>query len=190
MRDQYTPPFKTGDVAYTNAAPGGYGSAAAVPTDPAFSGNDKAYGCPSLGGDFAPGSGAPVPTGSPVAKGSDADGGAADIAAVPRIDVPPAPTPPSIPALSVTTVGLSSLIFDGKAAAAKTVTVTYRVNGVATDKTAVQAIANGDSAAVAAAKVAGALMATAELTGTSSSNKVNVGTKTPNVINVLSCAIA
>jgi len=185
------PPFRTGDVAYTRAAPGGYASLAAVPTDPAFGGSDKNYAnCPSLGGDFQRGSGTPAPTGSPTAKGADADGGAGDIAAVVRIGTPPAPTPPSIPALSVSTVGLTSLIFQGQAAAAKTVTVTYRVNGVATDKTAVQAIANGDSAAVAAAKVAAKLMTTAELTGSSHSNQVVVGTKTPNKIDVLSCAIA
>jgi hypothetical protein len=190
MRDQYTPPFRAGDVAYTRPAPGGYSSAAAVPADPAFSGNDKAYGCPSLGGDFAPGSGAPTPTGVPVAKGSDSDGGAADIGAVPRIDAPPPPTPVTPADLSVS-ASIPNLIFQGVTpTGGKVVTVTYRINGVATDVLAVQPVLAGDSAAVVAAKVAARLSITPTLVGTSHSNQVTVGTKTPNVLNVLSCAIA
>ena len=190
MRDQATPPFRAGDVAYTAAAPGGFGSAGAVPTDPAFGGNDQAYECPSLGGDFAPGSGAPAPTGSPVAKGSDADGGVADIAAIPRIGTPEPETPATPAALSVT-AAKPNLTFQGvTGAGGKTVTVTYRASGVATDKTAVQAVAANDSASVVAAKVAAKLNTTTELTATSHSNQVVVGTKTPNTLDVLSCAVA
>ena len=69
MIDQTTPPFRTGDVAYTRASPGGYASAAAVPVDPAYGGSDNAYICPSLGGEFQPGSGMAAPTSSPITDG-------------------------------------------------------------------------------------------------------------------------
>jgi hypothetical protein len=184
-------PFKTGDAAYARSAPGGYASLAAVPTDPAFGGADRNYSnCPSLGGDMVPGAGAPAPTGSPAAKGADADGGAADIAAVVRIGAPTPPAPVTPPALAVQTINKNNLVFSGVASAARTVTVTYRVNGVATDVVATQAIASGDSAAVAAAKVAAKLMSTTQLVSTSHSNQVSIGTKTPNTLDTLTCAIA
>lgn len=182
MLDQVSPPFTAGDVAYTARSPGGYGSAAAVPTDPAFSGADAAYACPSLGGEFQPGSGKAAPTGSPISKGADADGGAADIAAVPRIDAPPAPTPPVIPALSVTVSGFN-LIFAGAADAAKVVDVQYEVNDDGTPRhIAGIAIPIGTSAGATAAIVAGRINGSAYLTAAVTSNEVRIGTKTPNVL--------
>lgn len=182
MIDQTTPPFRTGDTAYTRASPGGYASAAAVPADPAYGGTDAAFAVPSLGGEFQPGSGAAAPTGSPISKGADADGGAADIAAAPRIDAPPAPAPPTIPALSVT-VSDFNLIFEGKAAAAKVVDVQYEVNddGVARHVAGI-AIPIGTSAGGAAAIVAGRVNGATHLTAAQTSNEVRVGAKTPNVL--------
>lgn len=189
MLDQISPPFATGDTAYTRPAPGGYASAAAVPTDPAFAGADQAYAVPSLGGEFQPGSGKAAPTNSPISKGADADGGAADIAAAPRLDVPPAPVPPVIPPLSVTVAGFN-LIFEGKADVARTVDVQYTINGDSIPRT-IAAIAipagtsAGTAAAIVAARINGAQFTTASVT----SNAVRVGTKTPNVLNTLGCTI-
>jgi len=182
MIDQATPPFRVGDVAYTRASPGGYANAAAVPVDPAYGGSDVAYTCPSLGGEFQPGSGAAAPTGSPITKGADADGGAADIAAIPRIGAPTPPAPPVVPALSVTVVDFN-LIFAGAAAAAKVVDVQYEVNddGVARHVAGI-AIPLGTSAGAAAAIVAGRLNGSAHLTAATTSNEVRVAAKTPHVI--------
>lgn len=182
MLDQTTPPFRAGDVAYTRASPGGYASAAAVPTDPAFAGTDAAYAVPSLGGEFQPGSGTAAPTSSPISKGADADGGAADIAAAPRLDVPTPPTPPVIPALSVTVSGFN-LIFAGKADAARVIDVQYEVNddGVGRHVAGI-AIPIGTSAGATAAIVAGRINGTLHLTAAQTSNEVRIGAKTPNVI--------
>jgi hypothetical protein len=182
MIDQTTPPFRTGDTAWTRASPGGYASAAAVPVDPAYGGTDNAYLVPSLGGEFQPGSGMAAPTSSPITKGADADGGAADIAGAPRIDVPPVVAPPVIPALSVTVDGFN-LIFLGKAAAAKVVDVQYEVNddGIARHVAGI-AIPIGTSAGAAAAIVAGRINGAAHLTAATTSNEVRVAAKTPNVI--------
>jgi hypothetical protein len=189
MLDQTNPPFRTGDMAYTRPAPGGYASAALVPTDPAFAGTDAAYAVPSLGGEFQPGSGMAAPTGSPVSKGADADGGAADIAAAPRIDVPPAPTPPTIPALSVT-VSLPNLIFAGKADAAKSIDVQFEVNGDAVVRHVTGiAIPIGTSAGATAAIVAGRINGSIQLTAAQTSNEVRVGGKTPNTLTALACTI-
>ena len=189
MIDQGTP-FRTGDAAYARAAPGGFASLAAVPTDPAFSGNDDAYTCPSLGGDFVPGSGMAAPTSSPVAKGSDADGGAADIAAIERIDEPEEEAPETPAALSVTASG-NTLIFAGQAAGAKTADVLYQVNDDAVDRhVAAIAIPDGTSAGAAAAIVAGRVNGAAHTTASVTSNAVHVGTKTPNTLDSVSCTIA
>lgn len=189
MIDQPSPPFRAGDTAYAARAPGGYGSAAAVPTDPAFAGTDKAYAVPSLGGEFQPGSGAAAPTTSPISKGADADGGAADIAAAPRIDAPPAPTPPTIPVLSVTVSGFN-LIFAGTTDAAKTLAVQYTINGDLVPRTvAAIAIPIGTSAGAVAALVAARINSSAHLSAAVTSNEVRVGTKTPNVLNTLGCTI-
>jgi len=189
MLDQTTPPFRTGDTAYTRSSPGGYASAAAVPVDPAYGGSDAAYLCPSLGGEFQPGSGMAAPTSSPITKGADADGGAADIAAITRIGAPAPPTPPVIPALSVTVAGFD-LIFEGAADAAKTGAVQYTVNGDAVPRTvAAIAIPLGTSAGTAAAIVAGRINGATHLTASVTSNAVHVGTKTPNVLNTLGCTI-
>ena len=163
MIDQTTPPFRTGDVAYTRPSPGGYASAAAVPVDPAYAGSDAAYAVPSLGGEFQPGSGAAAPVGSPISKGADADGGAADIAGAPRIDAPAVVAPPTPPALSVT-VSDFNLIFAGAAAAAKVVDVQYEINddGVARHVAGI-AIPIGTSAGAAAAIVAARINGTAQL---------------------------
>jgi len=181
MLDQTTPPFRVGDTAYAARSPGGYANAAAVPVDPAFAG-DAAYLAPSLGGEFQPGSGAAAPTTSPVSKGADADGGVADLAAVPRIGAPPVVVPPAIPALSVTVSGLN-LIFAGKAAAAKVVDVQYEVNddGVVRHVAGI-AIPIGTLAGAAAAIVAGRVNGAAHLTAAVTSNEVRLGAKTPNVI--------
>lgn len=182
MIDQTTPPFATGDTAYTKPSPGGYSSAAAVPTDPAYGGSDAAYAVPSSGGEFQPGSGKAAPTGSPISKGADADGGAADIAGAPRVDAPPVVAPPSIPALSVTVSGFN-LIFAGQAAAAKTVDVAYQVNGDAVARhVAGIAIPIGTSAGATAAIVAGRCNGAAHLTAAQTSNEVRVGAKTPNYL--------
>src|SRR5262245_37529127 len=151
MIDQSTPPFATGDTAWTARSPGGYGSAAAVPADPSQNGGDIAYTCPSLGGEFQPGSGKPQPTTSPISKGADADGGAADIANTPRIGAPPAPSPPPAVPLACTVSG-NWLVFNGTQAAAGNVKVTYTL---APNPDAVINIptAAGDSAAVVATKV-------------------------------------
>jgi hypothetical protein len=182
MLDQTTPPFRAGDVAYTRSSPGGYASAAAVPTDPAYAGTDAAFAVPSLGGEFQPGSGMAAPTSSPITKGADADGGAADIAAAPRIDEPTPPTPPVIPALSVTVSGFS-LIFEGAADAARVVDVQYEVNDDGVERhVAGIAIPIGTSAGAAAAIVAGRINGAAHLTASTTSNAVHIGAKTPNVI--------
>jgi hypothetical protein len=182
MIDQTTPPFAAGDVAYTARAPGGYASAAAVPTDPAFSGNDAAYACPSLGGEFQVGSGKAAPTSSPISKGADADGGAADIAAVPRIDVPPAPTPPTIPVLSAT-VAFPNIVMAGKADAARTVVVNYKINAEGSTRGVTTLVPIGSSAGTAAALIAASMNANPYLLGSTTSNVVRVATKTPNVLN-------
>src|SRR5262245_366106 len=171
MLDQIAPPFRAGDVAYTARAPGGYGSAAAVPTDAAFSGNDKAYTAPSLGGEFQPGSGMAAPTSSPISKGADADGGAADIANTPRIGAPPAPSPPPAVPLACTVNG-NWLVFNGAAAANVTVTVTYTPPTGAPSVTT-QAVLAGDSAAVVATKVA-AKMQSAQIKAQQTSNGILV----------------
>lgn len=182
MLDQTTPPFRSGDVAYTRASPGGYASAGAVPTDPAYGGTDNAYAVPSLGGEFQPGSGMAAPTSSPITKGADADGGAADIAAAPRVDAPTPPTPPAIPALSVTVSGFN-LIFAGAAAAASVVDVQYEVNDDGIERhIAGIAIPIGTSAGAAAAIVAGRINNSTYLTASVTSNQVRIGTKTPNVL--------
>jgi len=182
MIDQTTPPFAAGDVAYTRPAPGGYASAAAVPTDPAFAGTDKAYAVPSLGGEFQPGSGKPAPTNSAISKGADADGGAADIAGATRIDVPPAPTPPAVVPLAVTVSGFD-LIFSGVADVAKILDVAYKLVGNATNfHIANIAVPLGSSAGATAALVAGRCNSSANLTAAQTSNAVRVGAKTPNVL--------
>jgi len=181
MIDQTTPPFTAGDVAYTARAPGGYASAGSVPTDPAFGGADAAYAVPSLGGEFQPGSGKAAPTGSPISKGADADGGAADIAAAPRIDVPPAPTPPTPVALAVTVSG-KDLTFGGAADVAKTVTVSFEVNDDGVTRNVVCPIPAGSTAGQTAAIVAGRLNSATYTTGSTTSNQVHVGAKTPNVL--------
>ena len=182
MLDQISPPFRAGDVAWTARSPGGYSSAAAVPTDPAFAGTDAAYACPSLGGEFQPGSGVAAPTGSPISKGADADGGAADIAAVPRIGAPPAPPPVVIPALAASVSGWN-IVFTGAADAARVVDVQFEVNddGVTRHVTAI-AIPIGTSAGAAAAIVAARINSATQLTASVTSNQVRVGTKTPNVL--------
>jgi hypothetical protein len=182
MIDQATPPFRTGDTAYTRASPGGYASAAAVPTDPAYGGSDAAFAVPSLGGEFQPGSGAAAPTASPITKGADADGGAADIAGAPRIDVPTPPAPVVIPPLSVTVSGFT-LVFEGAADADVEAEVAYEINedGVARTIAAI-AIPEGSSAGVAAALVAARLNSAAHTTGSTTSNAVYVGAKSPNVL--------
>jgi hypothetical protein len=189
MLDQTTPPFRTGDVAYTRASPGGYASAAAVPTDPAYAGTDAAYAVPSLGGEFQPGSGMAAPTSSPITKGADADGGAADIAAAPRIGTPTPPVPPVIPALSVQ-VAIPNLIFEGAADAAKTIDVQFEVNGDAVVRHVTGiAIPIGTSAGAAAAIVAGRINGSIQLTASTTSNQVRVGGKTPNTLTALACTI-
>lgn len=182
MIDQATPPFATGDVAYTRASPGGYASPGAIPTDPSQNGGDVAYTVPSLGGEFQPGSGKAAPTGSPFSKGADPDGGAADIANAPRIGAPPPPVPPTIPALAVAVSGWN-LIVSGKADAAKTVDVQYEVNddGVARHVAGI-AIPLGTSAGAAAAIIAARINSSTFLTAAVTSNEVRLGTKTPNVL--------
>lgn len=182
MIDQTTPPFATGDTAYTRPSPGGYAGPGSIPADPAYGGSDNAYIVPSLGGEFQPGSGKAAPTGSPFSKGADPDGGAADIAAAPRIGTPPAPTPPTIPALAVAVSGWN-LIVSGKADAAKSVDVQYEVNddGVARHVAGI-AIPLGTSAGAAAAIIAARINASTHLTAAVTSNEVRVGTKTPNVL--------
>jgi len=191
MLDQTSPPFRAGDVAWTARSPGGYASAAAIPTDPAFGGTDAAYTCPSLGGEFQPGSGMAAPTGSPISKGADADGGAADIAAIPRIDAPTPPTPPVIPPLSVTVSG-TDLIFEGAADADGTVTVTFEVNNDGVGRNVITDILEGDSAGTVAAKVAVRLNSNVYASASTTSNQVHVGVKTPNVLgnDPVTCVIA
>ena len=181
MLDQCTPPFAAGDTAYTARSPGGYANAAAVPTDPAYGGADQAYAVPSLGGEFQPGSGKAAPTSSPISKGADADGGAADIAAAPRIGTPTPPAPVVIPPLSVTVSG-SDLTFLGAADVAKTVTVTFEVNDDGVGRNVVCPIPAGSSAGQTAAIVASRLNSNVYATASTTSNQVHVGVKTPNVL--------
>jgi hypothetical protein len=190
MLDQTTPPFATGDTAWTRRSPGGYANAAAVPTDPAYGGSDNAYIVPSLGGEFQPGSGKAAPTSSPITKGADADGGAADIAAAPRIDVPTPPAPVTPAALAVVVSG-NDLTFTGVAAAG-TVTVTFEVNDDGVVRNVVCPVLAGDSAGVVAAKVAQRLNDATYTRGSVTSNQVHVGTKTPNVLGAdpVTCVIA
>jgi hypothetical protein len=191
MLDLATPPFATGDVAYTRASPGGYASAAAVPADPSQNGGDVAYTCPSLGGEFQPGSGKAAPTSSPISKGADADGGAADIANTPRIGAPPAPVPPTIPALSVTVTG-TDLTFLGKATAAGTVTVTFEVNDDGVARSVITNIANGDNAGTVAAKVAQRLNEAAHINASTTSNQVHCVAASGDVFGAdpITCVIA
>ena len=190
MIDQATPPFATGDVAYTRAAPGGYASPGAIPADPSQNGGDVAYTVPSLGGEFQPGSGKAAPTGSPFSKGADPDGGAADIKNAPRIGAPPAPVPPTIPPLAVSVTG-KDLTFSGAADVAKTVTVTFEVNDDGVSRNVVCPIPAGTSAGATAAIVAQRLNEAQFTTGSTTSNQVHVGAKTPNVIGAdpVTCAI-
>ena len=190
MIDQPTPPFRAGDTAYTRPSPGGYASAAAVPADPAFAGTDKAYTIPSLGGEFQPGSGTAAPSNSPISKGADADGGAADIAAAARIDVPPAPTPPTIPELSVVSSG-NDIIFQGKAGSNRNADVQYEINNDSVERhVAAIAIPNGSSAGAAAAIVAGRLNNAAHTVAATTSNMVRVSGKPPNTVGVVACTLA
>jgi hypothetical protein len=191
MLDQTTPPFRTGDTAYTRASPGGYASAGAVPVDPAYGGTDNAYICPSLGGEFQPGSGMAAPTSSPITKGADADGGAADIAAIPRIDAPPAPVPPTIPALAAQVVG-TDITFTGKATAAGTVTVTFEINNDGVGRNVITNIAAGDSAGTVAAKVAQRLNESVWASASTTSNQVHIKGKGINVLgdDPVTCVIA
>lgn len=181
MIDQTSPPFTAGDVAYTARAPGGYGSAAAVPTDPAFGGSDAAYAVPSLGGEFQPGSGKAAPTGSPISKGADADGGAQDIADAPRIDVPTPPTPPTPDALAAAVSG-TDITFTGVCDADGTVDVAFEVNDDGVARHVITDILEGDSAGTVAAKVATRLNSSTYATASTTSNQVHVGAKTPNVL--------
>ena len=173
MIDQTTPPFATGDTAWTRASPGGYASAGAVPADPSQNGGDIAYTCPSLGGEFQPGSGKAAPTSSPISKGADADGGAADIANTPRIGAPPAPSPPPPVPLACTVNG-NWLVFNGVQAALGNVKVTFTPSVGAPSVTNIP-VAAGDSAAVVAAKVA-AKMQSASIRASQTSNAVLVQT--------------
>jgi hypothetical protein len=151
MLDQTTPPFRTGDVAYTRASPGGYASAAAVPTDPAYGGSDAAFAVPSLGGEFQPGSGMVAPTSSPITKGADADGGAADIAAAPRIGTPTPPTPPAPVPLAAEVNG-NWIVFTGDAQADGQVDVVFTPT-VGAPSHVITFISDGDSDTTVAAKV-------------------------------------
>lgn len=191
MIDQTTPPFATGDTAYTRAAPGGYASAGAVPTDPAFGGSDQAYAVPSLGGEFQPGSGKAAPTSSPVSKGADADGGAQDIADAPRIDEPTPPVPPAPAEIDVEVSG-EDLIFTGVASADMQVTVSFEVNDDGIGRHVITDILEGDSAAVVAAKVASRMNSNTWTTAATTSNQVRLGTKTPHVFSdvPITCVIA
>ena len=82
------PPAEPVDNAYVRASAGGVLSTTAA-TDPAFT-DTKAYGRPSLGGDFG--------IGRADILGADADGGAADLAVDTTIIVtaPVVPTPPIV----------------------------------------------------------------------------------------------
>lgn len=170
MRDLESPPFVVGDVAYTEPAPGGFASAAAVPTDPAFGGSDAAFAVPSLGGDFAPGSGAPAPTDSITAKGADADGGAQAIADAERIDEPTPPTPDPPAQLSGAVSG-SFVVFAGVASLAGTVDVSFTV-GTLTH--VITNVAIDDTAAVVAANVARRLNENGLVEAVQTSNGVQV----------------
>lgn len=123
-----------------------------------------------------------APTSSPTTKGADADGGAADIAAAPRIDVPTPPAPVVIPPLSVTVSGFD-LIFEGKADAALVVDVQYEVNddGIPRHVAGI-AIPIGTSAGAAAAIVAGRINGATHTTASVTSNQVRIGAKTPHVL--------
>jgi hypothetical protein len=167
MRDLPAPPFKTGDVAYTRPAPAGYASTAATPTDPA---GDVAYAVPSLGGEFQPGSGAPQPTGNPITKGADADGGAADIAAAPRLGAPTPPTPPAAVELSGSVSG-NFVVFVGKASKAGTVDVGFTAD-VPTH--VITNVAIGDTAGAVAAKVTKRLNENNKTEAVQTSNGVQV----------------
>jgi hypothetical protein len=85
------PPAEPVDNAYVAASPGGVLSSTTA-TDPAMT-DTKAYGRPSIGGDFGPGRAAIL--------GADADGGAADLAVDTTVTVtaPVVPTPPNPMAL-------------------------------------------------------------------------------------------
>lgn len=80
--------YNATDKAYAKPAPGSV-DAATTATDPAFA-DTKAYGRPSVGGDFGPAR-API-------LSADADGGAADLAVDTTIVVtaPVVPTPPVV----------------------------------------------------------------------------------------------
>lgn len=170
MLDLPAPPFRTGDVAYTRASPGGYASTASTPTDPAFSGDDQAYEVPALGGDFQPGSGTPAATASPVSKGSPADGGASAIASAPRVDVPPAP-PPITPAELTGTVTGAFVVFDGVPTEDMTITVSFDDG---TPRSVITYVDEGDSAGVVASKVTTRLLESGWATAVQTSNAVEV----------------
>lgn len=170
MLDLPAPPFRTGDVAYTRASPGGYASTASTPTDPAFSGDDQAYEVPALGGDFQPGSGTPAATASPVSKGSPADGGASAIASAPRVDVPPAPPPITPDELTGTVTG-AFVVFEGVPSADTTITVEFDLDVPTSVVTYVEA---GASPGVVASQVATRLLETGWVNAVQTSNAVEV----------------
>lgn len=171
MLDLPAPPFRTGDVAYTRASPGGYASTASTPTDPAFSGDDQAYEVPALGGDFQPGSGAPAATASPVSKGSPADGGASAIASAPRVDVPPAPPPITPDELSGSVTG-AFVVFDGVPSADAQIDVTFELDGIPT--TVVTYVEAGASAGAVASQVTTRLLEYGFVKAVQTSNAVEV----------------
>lgn len=171
MLDLPAPPFRTGDVAYTRASPGGYASTGSTPTDPAFGGSDAAYAVPALGGDFQPGSGMPSPGSSPVSKGSPSDGGASAIASAPRVDVPPFTPPPTPPELAGSVSG-ALVVFAGTATEAMNVTVSFDIGGV--DTHVITAIAAGDSDGIVAAKVTSRLLENGSVRASQTSNAVEV----------------
>lgn len=174
MRDLTTPPFRTGDVAYTRPAPGGFASAAAVPVDPAYAGADVAFTAPSLGGEFQPGSGTPSPTGAPTSKGADADGGALDLKNTPRAAGSPAPAAPATIAQLSGTVSSPFVVFAGKATKVGTVGVTFTDPVAGTPLTIVTNVAIGDTAGMIAAKVAVRLNENGKAEATQTSNAVQV----------------
>lgn len=200
------------DAAYASPEGAGLINVDTTLTDPSFA-DTKAYGRPSLGGDFSPG--------GRTVLGADADGGAADLAADTTVTVealtiptppntmalgraannssflnlypwfkdpkegldmnnpnpPPAADPPPTPPLAITgntlVANTGSAHFAGPAAANAVITLTYAIDGGASQTLTINILA-GDTTTQIGTKVRNAVDAVFGLDASGSGGNVTV----------------